>query len=72
MRERLVETLSEYALEAFFDYMKRTFRHFCVDFAGKCSKDGSIRSVCPVGDSCEKVFRRYYFHIEAENADCKE
>ncbi|KAH7705730.1 alpha1,3-fucosyltransferase, partial [Aphelenchoides avenae] len=56
-RERIVQTLSG---------------HFRVDVGGKCSKDSTLRRICPPGDACEHVFRRYYFRIEAENANCNE
>ncbi|KAH7717442.1 alpha1,3-fucosyltransferase [Aphelenchoides avenae] len=47
-------------------------RHFRVDIVGRCAKNDSLRDLCPKGESCEDLFRRYYFYVAVENAVCKD
>lgn len=54
-------------------WMKETnskFRHLTVDIAGKCARNKFLLNICPPGDSCEHMFKRYYFYFAMENSLC--
>ncbi|KAH7704750.1 FUT-3 protein [Aphelenchoides avenae] len=45
-------------------------RHIRVDIAGKCSTDPALKTICAPDDTCEHVFKRYYFYVAMENSLC--
>ncbi|KAH7707217.1 FUT-3 protein [Aphelenchoides avenae] len=47
-----------------------TYPHITVHIAGRCAKNESLRNICPYGDSCEHIFKRYYFYFATENSQC--